>query len=109
MGNVRQYGRPRAEFDPAKVMRLHKKGLSDEEIAKELSVCHATATKWRKALGLKSNKPLPKEGEISQLAKDARDARRAGMNYGMWKAQQFDAVKTSRNAWQMRFKKTKEN
>lgn len=89
MGSKPRFGIPFVQFEPTKVISLHRKGLSDEEMAKELSVCEATVKKWRKALSLKANRPLPKEG-VSQLSLDAREARRNDMNYGMWKAMQYE-------------------
>ena len=38
-------GRPKIDIDPSKIVQLRKQGMNQEEIAKELGVCHVTLSR----------------------------------------------------------------
>lgn len=83
-------------FDKEHAMDLYRKGLSDKEIAEEMGSFVTTVGDWRRSEGLSPNKPRPAVNERSQLSREAYEARKAGMNYGMYKAQQFEAQKRAK-------------
>lgn len=47
------------DINEAEFMQLYKQGCTDIEIAKALSVCQETASKYRRAKGLAANRVKP--------------------------------------------------
>lgn len=80
-------------LDYDKAYELWSQGLCDRDIAEALGVNKSAVTQWRYRNQLEVHKqprkPKP-EKKVSRLSQDAREARKAGMNYGMWKARQFE-------------------
>ena len=77
-------------FDKEHAMDLYRKGLSDKEIAEEMGSFVTTVGDWRRSAGLIPNKNRTAIDKMSRLSREAYEARKAGMNYGMWKAKQFE-------------------
>ena len=67
---------------------LYREGASDADISKGCGVSVETVRNWRKRCGLLSNYEKKSESQLTQLERDAIAARKAGLNYGVWKAQQ---------------------
>ena len=73
-------------------------GKTDLEIGEEFGVCETSVGAWRRKNKLKPNKPRPGQPKrrlsknMSKLSQEAAAARRAGMNYGTWKAGQWEAA-----------------
>lgn len=54
-----------------RIRELHKQGLNDPEIAKEIGCCTSTVCSWRKKLGLSANwKASPKSFYVIYDEKD---------------------------------------
>lgn len=77
-------------WDRLKAMELYQQGYSDQKIADAVGVTKGTIMGWRQKEGLPPNTGTTKDKNHrkSQLAIDAEEARKAGMNYGAWKALQ---------------------
>lgn len=99
----------RINIDHEKAMALHAAGKTDKEIADACYVCTSTVINFRRKYGLechrvsRKKKPVQQKQEKpkkykSKLAAEAAEARRCGMNYGMWKAQQFEAQRKAKIA-----------
>lgn len=99
----------RINIDCEKAMVLYNEGKTDREIADACYVCTTTVINFRRKFGLECNrasrkrKPVQQKQEKpkkykSKLAEENAEARRCGMNYGMWKAQQFEAQKKAKIA-----------
>ena len=99
----------RINIDHEKAMALHAAGKTDREIADACYVCSTTVINFRRKYGLPCNRvprkrkdPVkavkPEKKYRSKLAEENAEARRCGMNYGMWKAQQFEAQKKAKIA-----------
>lgn len=94
------------DFDKAR--ELYDEGKTDTEIAEACSVQRYSVRNWRRKFGLLSNRPAPvkekkpkKEKPAkprSKLSDDAAEARRCGMNYGAWKALQFEEQRRAKLA-----------
>lgn len=93
-------GKQVKKIDCERARELYDEGLCDSEIATGCGVSRNSVTNWRKREGLPRNKPPKKKPEKkpekrrrakSQLSIDAAEARKLGMNYGMYKALQFEA------------------
>ena len=69
-------------------MDAYVKGKTDAEIARICSVRVETARAWRKRMGLDPN-TKPKRRELTPLERDAIEARKRGMTYGQYKADQM--------------------
>jgi len=84
----------RVKLDREKALRLYNEGLCDKDIAEELGVVRGTITDWRNRNHLPCNRQIPPKPsrKMSQIAKDAAEARRLGMNYGMYKASQREGT-----------------
>lgn len=85
-------------IDYAKVSELYWEGASDREIADAFKCAPRTISEWRQRQKLPANaghgkpieiKPAKKQRQITPLEQDAIDARKAGMTYGQYKAQQY--------------------
>lgn len=100
----------RVNLDKERAYELWSKGMTDLEIAHELGVTDSAVGSWRRRNGGLTANHKPKvqtkkaSKNMSKLSQDAAEARARGMNYGMYKAQQYDAIPTSRTAWQRRGK-----
>ena len=73
---------------------LWSRGYCDADIAERMEVSVRCVNDWRRRNNLKANRAdrtIPVE-ERCPLSQDAWEARQAGMNYGMWKAQQWEAA-----------------
>ena len=83
-------------FDKEHAMDLYRKGLSDKEIAEEMGSFVSTVGDWRRSAGLIPNKNRTAIDKMSRLSREAYEARKHGMNYGAYKAQQFEAQKRAK-------------
>ena len=101
----------RINIDHEKAMALHAAGKTDREIADACYVCSTTVINFRRKYGLPCNrvprkrkdpvkavKPDKQKKYRSKLAEENAEARRCGLNYGMWKAQQFEKQKKAKIA-----------
>ena len=101
----------RINIDHEKAMALHAAGKTDREIADACYVCNSTVINFRRKYGLPCNrvprkrkdpvqaaKPEKPKKYRSKLAEENAEARRCGLNYGMWKAQQFEKQKKAKIA-----------
>lgn len=106
----------RINIDHEKAMALHAAGKTDREIADACYVCSSTVINFRRKYGLPCNrvprkrkdpvkavKPDKQKKYRSKLAEENAEARRCGLNYGMWKAQQFEAQKKAKIALGKRY------
>ena len=77
-------------WDKKLAFELYGEGKSDREIAEACGICRETVASWRKRCGLPANEcqPIKKKG-LTQLEQDAIAARKAGLTYGQYKAQQY--------------------
>ena len=83
-------------FDKEHAMDLYQKGLSDKEIAEEMGAFVTNVGDWRRSAGLMPNKRRTPVDKMSRLSREAFEARKNGMNYGAYKAQQFEAQKRAK-------------
>lgn len=85
----------RGLLDKELAMVWYAKGACDQEIADVCGVCYSAVGTWRRKENLpphrKPNYRRPSQS-MSKLSREAREARKAGMNYGVWKAQQWEAA-----------------
>lgn len=105
-----------SQEEEARRLELHRRGLSDGEMAEECGCSISSARRWRISCGLLPNRPKKpafrqaKAGRIDVLAseeeqrrsaamraegmqaleREAGLARAAGMSYGKWRAMQAD-------------------
>lgn len=80
-------------LDQDRAYELWSQGLCDRDIAEALGMKKNAVSEWRRRNQLQVNKQPKKpklEKKVSRLSQDVREARKAGMNYGMWKAKQFE-------------------
>ena len=75
---------PRVRLDKDAARRLYLNGKSDIQIALALGCSDRTIQNWRQKNKLRKN--TAEHAPISKLAADAVAARRAGVNYGQYKA-----------------------
>ena len=79
-------------LDTEEAMELWQAGATDEEIMQACNVTIETVRKFRRLRGLSVNaapkKPKKRGRTLTKLEQDAIAARKAGMSYGQWKAQQ---------------------
>lgn len=81
------------KIDEAKCWSLYNAGKTDLEIATECGLHINTVNSWRKRNGLPVNRGAARRRrKLTQLEKDAIEARKAGMTYGQYKAQQILVV-----------------
>lgn len=70
--------------------KLYMDGKSDKEIAEACGMTRETIRNWRQRCGLPANYEPKDESHLTQLEKDAIAARKAGLSYGQYNAQQFN-------------------
>lgn len=88
--NMRSPHRNVLKWDRQHAMELYDQGCTDLQIADATGAAKSSIATWRREKGLPPNTGVKKDktGRKSQLAIDAEEARKAGMNYGAWKALQ---------------------
>lgn len=83
--------RPFIFLDKELAMELYKQGLCDRDIAESCGVSSSCVGDWRRKQGLPPHKQPKPLAEMSPIARDNAEARRLGMNYGAYKALQYEA------------------
>ena len=84
-------------LDKEMAMDLYNQGLCDRDIAEECGVKVACVGEWRRKAGLPPHKPPKPLDEMSPIARDNAEARRLGMNYGAYKALQYEAQRNRKS------------
>lgn len=87
----------RVKLDREYAAVLHRQGASDSEIAVKTGVKVDTVRSWRKLAGLEANPEKKKRRTVPKLVRDAIEARKHGVTYGVWKAQSYMSILTRDN------------
>ena len=80
-------------WDKKLAFELYKEGKTDKEIAEACGISNTTVQTWRKRQGLPVNVGKKKTRKLTPLEADAVAARKAGLTYGQYKAQQREQEK----------------
>lgn len=83
----------RLPFDRQAALEYYNRGMTDKEIADNCGVKVKTIAAWRRSMGFLANaQSSAKKQEQSPLVRDTIAARKLGMTYGQYKAQQYKAA-----------------